>query len=506
MLEGVDTTPGVYPGLLPTKSGVPKCRKYLTMGQYICDHHITTHNNSLANLLRGVGERVLFTNRSCDVAVKPTSLDVFERRCGVYKRTMAFRLGRQSPVTRQAFVEYYKGRRRVLYQKAVDGLVLKPVRVLDSYLSTFVKAEKVNLTVKPDPAPRVIQPRNPRYNVEVGRFLLPLEHKVYDEIDRLFAAPTIMSKYNAVGQAEIIKSKFDQFRQPVCIGLDASRFDQHVSTQALKFEHDFYNTVFSSKELAKLLKWQLVNHGFARGTDGSFKYVHRGSRMSGDMNTSLGNKFLMCLMAYAYISSKSFKIDFVNNGDDCLMFLERRNLSKLGDLQNYFLDFGFKIVLEPPVTEIEHIEFCQCRPLLSNGVWRMVRNVKACLLKDVTAVNLGHDVKAYRAWLFDVANCGLAFSADVPVLGAFYNMLHRFGVQGNYNSKDAIFNSYSVLSKGVHLTASLPDAVGRFSFWKQTGIHPDAQLQLENYFCSAVWGDDKRQFINNFHTLIVHGS
>jgi hypothetical protein len=83
-------------------------------------------------------------------------------------------------------------------------LALKPIRVLDSHLKTFVKAEKINWSTKPDPAPRVIQPRDPRYNVEVGRFLLPLEHKVYDKIDELFGSPTIMSKYNSVQQAEVI--------------------------------------------------------------------------------------------------------------------------------------------------------------------------------------------------------------------------------------------------------------------------------------------------------------
>lgn len=503
---GVDTVPGVYPGISPIKlPGTPKLRKYLTMGQYICDFTVATHNNSLANLIRGVGERVLYTDKNCTPCVKPTSGDVFRKRCGLYRRTIADWIGHQSPVSRQQFVSYYSGRRRTMYQNAVDGLVLKPIRVLDSHLSTFIKSEKLIFDLKPDPAPRVIQPRRPAYNVEVGKYLRPIESRVYDAIDRLFGSPTIMSKYNSLKQADIIVSKWNRFVRPVCIGLDASRFDQHVSCQALKFEHELYDMIFKDPQLRKLLSWQIDNVGHARAADGKFSYRTKGSRMSGDMNTSLGNKFLMCLMSKAYIDSKAFEIDFVNNGDDCLMFLEAKNVPELNDLKDYFLDFGFKIVCEAPVTEIEQIEFCQSKPILCNGVWRMVRNVRTCLVRDCTAVNLGHDENMYRAWLHDVAGCGLAFARDIPVLGAYYSMLQRFGVSGNYHDKtSSYFNVYRTLSAGVEIAATEPDAYGRYSFWKQTGIPPDAQVELENYFNTSVWGDDKRQFITNYSYLFTH--
>jgi len=506
-LEGIDTTPGNYPGITPIFSGVTKRRKYLTMGQYICDDKVTTHNNSIKNLIRGVGERVLFTDKQLTKCLNPVP-GVFERRCGIYKRTVAGCIGRQSPVTRQEFVEYYKGPRRTIYQQAADGLVLKPVRPQDSHLSTFIKAEKTNLSIKPDPAPRVIQPRRPRYNVELGKYLLPLEHKVYDAIDKLFGSPTIMSKYNAFSQADIIFQKWNSFKNPVCVGMDASRFDQHVSEDALKFEHSFYELIFGkNKELLQLLKWQINNVGFALATDGKFRYTKRGSRMSGDMNTSLGNKFLMCLMAYAYIMTLPVKVEFVNNGDDCLLILEKSHLQHLAGLNSYFADFGFKIVQEAPVYEFEQIEFCQCKPIRCNGIYRMIRNVKTCLLKDVTAVNLGHDVLAYQRWLKSISDCGLAFCADVPVLGSFYRMLGRFGKDGALmDGKRSAFNAYATLSKNAKITFNQPDDYGRYSFWLQTGIHPDAQVELENYFDNSIWGGDKRQFINNYSHIIKNGS
>lgn len=445
---------------------------------------------------------MLYTDRNLTPCIKPKG-GVFSAKCASYSRAVALSVGKQSRVSRDTFVSYYKGRRHTIYRKAADGLVLKPVRPQDAHVSTFVKAEKINLSAKPDPAPRVIQPRNPRYNVEVGRYLLPIEHKVYDAIDEVFNSPTIMSKYNAFEQASVMREKWEKFQRPVCVGLDASRFDQHVSQQALKFEHDFYYQVFGrSVELKKLLSCQLTNVGYARASDGSFSYVRKGSRMSGDMNTSLGNKFLMCGMAKSYLDSLQFKYEFVNNGDDCLVFCDKKNLGKLAGMKEYFRDFGFKIVTESPVYEFEHIEFCQCRPLYSNGLWRMVRNIRTCLLKDVTNVSVGIDTRQYRAWLFDVAACGQSFCADVPVMGDFYRMLHRFGEKGRYNGDDAMFNCYRTLSRNAKSTAVAPDDDARYSFWLQTGINPDAQKHMEEYFQNSVWGGDKRQFINNIHYLL----
>jgi hypothetical protein len=386
----------------------------------------------------------------------------------------------------------------------VDSLLVKSVSPPDAILKTFVKSEKLNLSVKPDPVPRVIQPRDPRYNVEVGRYLKNFEHVLYEAIDELFGAPTIFSSYNSFTSARLIREKWERFKHPVCVGVDASRFDQHVSVQALKFEHGLYARVFKSKQLDRLLSWQINNVGRARAADGEFTYRKEGGRASGDMNTAMGNKFLMCLMCKSYIDGKGFPIEFVNNGDDCLLILEERNLNRLGDIAAYFREFGFKLTLEEPVKEFEEIEFCQTRPVCSNGVWRMVRDVKRALQKDLLVVNLGHRQDEYRRRLMDVGNCGLATSADVPVMGAFYRMLVRFGVTGGYSQSD--INEYSFYYTGARnavCPATSPDDYGRFSFWQSTGITPDAQLELEAYFDASVWGADNRQVITELTTKLL---
>jgi hypothetical protein len=470
------------------------------MSHILAGHHITTHNNSIANLCRGVGERVLYTNKNLDRPIKEKN-GVFEKRLHHYRDQLVKMIGRRSSVTYDQFVDFYSGRRRQIYSEAAASLVSNPVCPRDAYLKTFVKAEKLNLDIKADPVPRVIQPRDPRYNVEVGRFLRPLEKDVYDAIDKLFDSPTIMSSYNSYSQARILRNKWDNYYKPVCIGLDASRFDQHVSAQALRFEHSIYDSIFKSKKLAWLLEMQIHNRGTARAKDGWFPYHKTGSRMSGDMNTSLGNKLLMCLMAKSFIDSHNVECSFANNGDDCLIILDKRNLHKLANLDKYFKDFGFKIVREDPVYEFEQVEFCQTKPVKVNGTWRMVRNYKTCLSKDVTCVNLGHRVDQYEAWLYDVGVCGMSVAGDVPVLGAFYAMLKRLGKPGFYQGFDEDFKWYKLASHGSILKADTPDAHGRYSYWLATGLSPDEQIVMEDYFSTFVRGGDKRQLIETLPYL-----
>lgn len=145
------------------------------------------------------------------------------------------------------------------------------------------------------------------------------------------------------------------------MGLDASRFDQHVSQDALKVEHKVWNRMTPGTcrpHLRRLLSMQLQNHGIAYLEGLKVKYTTDGCRMSGDMNTSSGNCMLMCLMLGSYLDTLKIKYRFANNGDDCVVIIDKRNLSKISNLQTWFLKMGFTMKVEKPVFEFEKIEFC----------------------------------------------------------------------------------------------------------------------------------------------------
>jgi hypothetical protein len=108
-------------------------------------------------------------------------------------------------IERENFPLYYAGRKRLVYQRAVDSLCAEPISPRDAEVQTFIKAEKINFTAKPDPAPRVIQPRDPRYNVEVGCFLKPFEKAAFKGFKRTFGYNVVCKGLNATGVAEQLR-------------------------------------------------------------------------------------------------------------------------------------------------------------------------------------------------------------------------------------------------------------------------------------------------------------
>jgi hypothetical protein len=369
------------------------------------------------------------------------------------------------------------------------------VRRSDAYLSTFVKAEKLNLSAKPDPDPRVIQPRSPVYNVAVGIYLKPIEGVLYKSLGKIFGEPVVFKGMNADSQGALMAKKWHRFVEPVGVGLDAKRFDQHVSYDALRFEHSVYLAMFGNNpELRQLLSWQLENKGYVRAADGTIKYKVRGCRMSGDMNTGMGNCLLMCLLVHSYMESKGFSVDeyaLANNGDDCVVITERRDLHRLnGGLHEWFMEMGFDMVMEDPVYILEHVEFCQMRPLWTSTGWRMVRHELVARSKDL--VSLRPDLVSTEAG-FDllrkaISDGGISLCGDVPVMGEFYAWMGRGTTRRRTRRGKPMVvvdvTGFDMLCKGMSGTLRRPSPESRFSYWLAFGVTPEHQLALEERYKS----------------------
>lgn len=449
------------------------------------------HNNSLNNGCRALVERVF---RSPDSGGKlqpppPCTANVTSR-LRRFQQLVQCPIGVHRPIAKEQFLDYYSGRRRLCYERAVRSLEEQPITTADfGVKKAFVKAEKINFSAKPDPAPRVIQPRDPRYNVEVGVYLRPLEHHVYRAIAEVFGGPTVMKGYNAEGVAGHMRSMWEEFADPVGVGLDASRFDQHVRPEMLKWEHGIYTASFSEgrDRLAWLLSAQLRNKGFLQATDGRIKYVVDGSRMSGDMNTALGNCLIMCALVFTLASERGIRVRLANNGDDCMVICERRQLHDLTrGLKEWFLEFGFNMKMETPIDRFERIEFCQAHPVFDGNRWIMVRNYNITMSKDACCV-----VKDYgwgrsaAAWMGAVGECGLSMSGGIPVLQAYYQAFKRSGLSGSEISVVSE-TGMAYLSKGLTREEREPTMAARCSFFNAFGLLPSAQEALE-YRMAGVW-------------------
>jgi len=444
------------------------------------------HCSNLINLARGIVERVFYVVRDGALVKAPQPRrGVFSRLQGVRKRLLGV-LHPTPIVAREEYSGLYTGRKRGVYERAFESLTIRAINLRDAWVSTFVKAEKINFSSKGDPAPRVIQPRSPRYNLEVGRYLKLFEKELCDGFRRVFGYKVILKGLNAQDVGAALHEHWCVFDQPVAIGLDASRFDQHVSVEALKWEHSIYNAVFKSPELRRLLSWQLSNTGIARVEDYVVRYTIDGCRMSGDINTGLGNCLIMSSMVIAYCESVGIKFRLANNGDDCVLFVDQSDLLKLAGIDDWMLDFGFTLTREEPVFELEQVVFCQAQPVHTASGWRMVRDPRTAMSKDCVTLKQWDDPKSFKLWATSIGKCGLSLTQGVPVWEAWYKRLIALGCgeESQGVDEDTWDSGMGYMSRGVPPCEISQDC--RYSFYKAFGILPDLQEDLEAEYSQPV--------------------
>jgi len=388
------------------------------------------------------------------------------------------------------FVSRYRGQKRRLYESAVKSLEEIPINRSDARIRAFVKQEPVAAVSGGMKPPRGIHPRSLRYNVEFGKHFCPLEKPLYEGIKKLFRddLPVVLKGFNSHDTAAIIAEKFHRHTNPVAIGLDASRFDQHVSVPALRFEHSIYKRIVKDPHFAKLCDWQLVNAAQAWLSDGKVRYKIKGGRMSGDMNTSTGNILLMTCLLHAYLREANLLkyVSVINNGDDSVLFLSHEHLHKLENLSSWFLEFGFEMTIEPPVYRLECLEFCQQHMLYDGTEWFQVpklKNLNKCLLG---CKNFPPDELPYFAK--NRAKCFLSTSGGCPIFDSVFRRLdyqvdeQRFSKlekQGTYfHSNEYTANWYAKELECSRFDKSVTD-FARVSFFSAFGITPDEQVAVE---------------------------
>jgi hypothetical protein len=397
--------------------------------------------------------------------------------------------------TPEEFVEMFQGRKKTIYTNALQEFYSENVQQKHAICTAFVKCEKVN----PDKAPRCIQPRTPIYNVGVGCYLKHIEHRIYNAIARVFGEDVVVAKgVNVQELGRIIESKWNRFSDPVAVGMDATKFDMHVSAEMLQWEHGFYNLLYDhDPELKRLLRMQINNRGVGRCVDGTLRYQVKGRRFSGDMNTALGNCLIMCGMVWSYARERGIPIKFINNGDDCVVFMERHHYqSFIFQLETWFLDLGFRMIAEPPVYVLEKIEFCQMRCLRTSNGPVMVRNFDSAREKDSASFLPLATEKETRKWLWAVGECGLALTGGVPVFQEFYKWYMRHGVVSNVASSVQMQAGAQFLRQRLLSRESVVTTEARVSFYEAWGVTPEEQIVLEEYYAALPFVFGKRHIDN----------
>jgi len=453
-------------------------------------------------LLRALNERV-FNVEAEDGSIKPTPQatdGIWERLDGTSRRlarSVRVRVPHVQKLTVSEFIEQCPAQKRALYAQAGEEFLQRGWGKKDAKLKAFVKFEKILFEEsgkKADPCPRLIQPRSPVYNVALGRYTRRVEEELYhalaDEWVVEEGEKVVMKGLTGEQMAFQLRQKWTAFKDPCAVGLDASRFDQHVGVGALEFEHSVYERIFKNDpdfgELRRLLALQRCNEGFAFLDGHRVDYKINGTRASGDMNTGLGNCIIMSSLVKHYVVTRGIVAKFANNGDDCLVFMERRDLQRFNDgLFEWFMEFGLNIKVEAPAFEFERCEFCQMRPVWSGEEWVMVRGPHNAISKDTLA--LGFTFSEYRRWIHAVGTAGSSLYGDMPLFCALYRRMRECGLPSNVRLSNIARNTGLFMHAGSLRGRPCRSQVSedcRISFAKAFDISPAQQLLLETEFLS----------------------
>lgn len=155
---------------------------------------------------------------------------------------------------------------------------------LNANVEMFVKTEQL----EDDKDPRAIQARKDSYKARAGPWVAALEERCLQVVD--FLVKKLNDEERAKKVAEL------KTRASNIVELDFTRFDRHCSKQLLEAtEHLVYDVVLP-KEIAALMHKQLHNNC---KTANGVTYQVQGSRMSGDVNTSIGNCIIVACMCKA---------------------------------------------------------------------------------------------------------------------------------------------------------------------------------------------------------------
>lgn len=379
------------------------------------------HYDCIHNQIRAVHNRV------CGVVPKPTREGV------AVLRKFAEEIGRTLPPTCAediyALAKRHTGAKARRYRDAADAYCVEGLFPRDSHIKMFVKPERMDPSAKVDPDPRAIQFRGAKYCVVLASFLRPIEELLYQydrASDGVPCSRNVAKGLNAVDRAELLHRKMQGFRSPVVFSCDASRFDKHVDVALLDLEHLVYKKSNNDAMFAKLLSLQKTNKCFSSL---GMAYKVRGRRMSGDMNTAIGNVVLMLIMITAYCRGiiELTTWDCLDDGDDLIVIVESEDAPRFqGCFVSSFLTFGMEMKLDAPVASIHQVVFCQsCVVEYAPERYKFVRDFRAVVSKSTSGVRNWAVPKFRTRVIHAVGLCELVLNLGVPVLQSYALCLLR---------------------------------------------------------------------------------
>lgn len=307
------------------------------------------------------------------------------------------------PVTEQTIIEHAASNRKKLLQAAATSLATNGLDKRDARVKMFLKDDKYHTPEYK--APRCIQYRNKRYGLRLATFLHPIEqHVVKLKLNgtHVFAKGRNMKQRGRDIAAKLLPNW-------VAISMDHSKFDSHVNEQLLRLEHWYYNCCINDPELKQLLEWQCINRG---STKNNTRYITKATRMSGDQNTGLGNCIINYAMTKAMMTSLKIPHNLYIDGDDFIVFVHKKHQHLIDP--TWYNQFGMKTTTDQITGVLEHIDFCQCRPVYDGDKYTLVRNPHRLIARLPWIVGPIHGRNPWDI-MASAAQCEISLGYGLPV-------------------------------------------------------------------------------------------
>jgi len=446
--------------------------------------HCFTHTSCLCN------DMIACVNRVIGEVPLPTRAGVSSVRKAI-NRLWPVNNRSLAPLSLEASLATYKGTKNKIYKRAYDSLLVEPLSRRDARIKAFVKAERFNPEDKNNPDPRMIQARDPRYNLHLAKYLRGIEHDIYGL--HKHGRPVVVKCKNPSQRADLLLEKWNSFKDPICFSLDCTRWDKHVSSKMLAVEHDFYRSFYPGDlELDSLLRWQMVN---ICQTSNGVKYRVVGGRMSGDANTASGNVLLACGMVYAAVHTLKLKhVEVMDDGDDVLVMVERSDFERVKTrLPGIFLTYGQELKIENVADNIHDVVFCQAKMTWNGEKYIFARNWRKVLAQSCCGTKHWNDPNLVRPMFGLLGDCEMAQHQGIPIIQAFASRLRQLSLgarakmlhlDSSYQYRVGSYNIADILDvKSRPITAK-----SRVEFQLTWGITPAEQIAIEQRL--LLWSPD----------------
>lgn len=413
-------------------------------------YQVSVHNSCQCNELHALYRRHLIArNTELDVEFLQTMLPVnvdCER------------------ISYDEVVSGYTGRKKRMYYGAMLTLIQSPWFLHSwSRVKMFVKPDRYPAADIYDKIPRAIQYRKPEFNLLLATYLKPYEHAFYENALSNIGLRSVAKGLNNFQRAANLVEAATYFRNPVYVLCDHSKFDSHVTVHHLKWVHQQYLRTYPHSYLLRaLLKYQLTNKGT---TKSGIKYTVKGTRMSGDYDTALGNT----LLNYAILNTcfNHIKNHIFLDGDDSVIIVESDDLNSVDF--SMFSRLGMTTETQV-VREAHEVEFCRAKlypegPLFMRNHKRSLSNL--CVsLKTYT----GEGIKRYYA---GVGVGELCINNGVPIMGPIALKLASYG-------KPLELEEYKYY--GAYEGYQQPTDDARLAYYNMFGVSPEEQIRIERDF------------------------